>query len=172
MSPDPKTTRTFLSLGSNTGDRIGNLNNAVKLIERGCGHIEAVSSFYETSPWGFSENSAPFINAALAVRTELSPHDLLERCLAIEKKLGRVCSTNFCGYTSRPIDIDILFFGDIIIRDKKLSIPHPLINSRIFVLEPLAEIAPELIHPEHRKTVEELKVACKDRGKACKLQSL
>lgn len=172
MSPDPKTTRTFLSLGSNTGDRIRNLNNAVKLIERECGYIEAVSSFYETSPWGFSENSAPFINAALAVRTELSPHDLLERCLAIEKKMGRARSTKFCGYTSRPIDIDILFFGDIIIRDKKLAIPHPLINSRIFVLEPLAEIAPELIHPEHRKTIEELKAACKDRGKACKLESL
>jgi len=136
----------ILSLGSNMGDRAGNLRRAVALIGEGAGTVTAVSSVYETEPWGFSADT-PFYNMAAIVQTTLAPPEFLAVLLAIEEKLGRVRESGTERYTSRPIDIDILFFGDQIIDTEGLTVPHPRLHERMFVLAPLNEIAPDKVHP-------------------------
>jgi GTP cyclohydrolase-4 len=141
----------YLGLGSNLGDRKQNLAQALELMSR---HmvVEKVSSIYETEPVGYKEQPL-FLNAVCRISTELNPEKLLRLAKKIETKSGRVSSF---PNAPRPIDIDILFYGDEVLSSKKLTIPHPRLVERAFVLVPLAEIAPDLVHPENRKTVKKL----------------
>jgi 2-amino-4-hydroxy-6-hydroxymethyldihydropteridine diphosphokinase len=146
--------RVFLGLGSNIGNREENLRCAYTRI---CGTkgIQALqlSRFYDTMPVG-GPPQPMFLNAALAVRTILPPHQLLEQLQRIETEMGRVRTVR---WGPRTIDIDILLYGDVIITDSQLTIPHPLMHERLFVLQPLAEIAPDAVHPIYKKTVSQLK---------------
>jgi 2-amino-4-hydroxy-6-hydroxymethyldihydropteridine diphosphokinase len=141
----------YLSLGSNLGDRQANVRNAIgRLLE--LGDVLEVSSLYETEPVEVTDQPW-FLNCAVAVRTELMPRGFLAGILAIEKLMGRV-RTQPKG--PRVIDIDILLFGAQTINTPQLTVPHPAMVERRFVLEPLAEIAPEAVHPVSKKTVREL----------------
>ena len=146
--------RVYLSLGSNTGDLATNLHEAITRLSQ-AGKVVAVSSFYETEPVEFT--SQPwFLNCAVALDTDKTPNELLQAALAIEQAMGRK-RTQEKG--PRNIDVDILLFEDAIVDEKGLKIPHPGLTSRRFVLEPLAQIAPEARHPAAKKTVRELLAA-------------
>jgi len=141
----------YLSLGSNLGRRDANLRVAIDRVG-GLGEVKAVSSLYETEPVEFIAQPW-FLNLALELATELMPKQLLTALLKIERDMGR---RRFQPKGPRLIDIDILLFGDTVMNDTKLVIPHPAMHERKFVLEPLAEIAPEKRHPVLKKTVREL----------------
>lgn len=145
----------YLGLGTNLGDRRRQLRTAVREIEEQIGAVTVLSAFYATEPWGFS-SSHTFLNAAAGVETTLPPLAILEATQAIECRMGRVRkSANGC-YTDRPIDIDLLLCGDMVVDTPVLSLPHPLMHLRAFVMQPLAEIAPEAVHPLLGKTVDEI----------------
>lgn len=118
------------------------------------GNLVNLSSLYETEPWGFSSPNK-FLNAAICIETEHSPEKCLAMAKAIEREMGRMKHEG-AGYEDRPIDIDILFYDDLVMNSETLTIPHPLIQNRDFVLRPLAEIAPDLTHPVFGKSIEEL----------------
>ncbi|OUO55497.1 2-amino-4-hydroxy-6-hydroxymethyldihydropteridine diphosphokinase [Parabacteroides sp. An277] len=147
--------KAYLGLGSNLGNRRRNLITAAALLAERAGDVLALSSFYETEPWGFvSENR--FLNAALALETSLSPFDLLRLTQTIEREMGRAAKSAQGIYHDRLIDIDLLLYGDEVVRSAELEIPHPHLHERRFVLEPLREIAPFLRHPLLGKNIEEL----------------
>ena len=133
----------YLALGSNVGDRKKNITDATLLCNALIGTLQRLSSLYETEPWGFSSPNK-FINAVICLETDKSPEQCLALVKGIEREMGRKPS-GMEGYEDRIIDIDILFYDDLIIRTEALTIPHPHIGKRDFVLKPLAEIAPELI---------------------------
>lgn len=144
----------YLSLGTNMGDKKKNLLEAIEKI----GKLEntkvtSQSTILETEPFGYTEQDM-FLNACIEIKTLFTPQELLEKLLGIELEMGRVRTIK---WGPRIIDIDILFFDDEIIQDKNLAVPHPWISERMFVLEPLCEIAPNLIHPLERKSVATLK---------------
>lgn len=148
--------RVFLSLGSNMGDRELNLNTAITLIqEYGCA-LSYRSSYYEFPPYGSVEQE-DFLNCTLEIYTNMDPHKLLETLNRIENEMGRVRTIR---WGPRIIDIDILFYNDEVINTDNLNVPHPEIPKRLFVLEPLNEIAPEFVHPLSKKTVSELYNKC------------
>ncbi len=140
----------YIAAGSNMGDRQGFIRASLALLERSSVQIKAVSSMVETEPWGFY---APtwFLNCAFCVSTDLSPYELLDILLDTERRLGR--KRDKCGYSSRPIDLDLIFYDDRIITGETLVLPHPRMAERLFVLKPLNEIAPELIHPVLKKPI-------------------
>jgi len=142
-------------LGTNLGNRKQNLDRAISLIAIYTGEIKAVSGYYETEPWGF-DSDMTFFNAVVQVATELSPDELLTQTQRIEKSLGRTGKSKSGVYHDRVIDIDILFYNTLIINEKHLIIPHPLLHKRVFVMQPLMEIAPELVHPVFGKNIREL----------------
>ena len=134
----------FLGLGTNLGDREANLKAAVEEINKRVGEVTSLSAFYVTEPWGF-ESSHPFLNAVCRVDTVLTPHEVLAVTQDIERMIGRTKkSVNGC-YSDRPIDIDILIYDDCRLNTPELTIPHPLMHKRDFVMKPLGEIAPELV---------------------------
>lgn len=144
----------YLGLGSNLGDKDANFRQAIEQIEKQIGPIVARSVFFVSEPWGF-ESKNFFLNACVAADTALSPKDTLSLLKGIEKTMGRPEKTPG-AYMDRVIDLDILFYDDLVLESEKLILPHPLLHKRIFVLKPLAEIAPDLMHPVLRKTIREL----------------
>lgn len=155
----------YLGIGTNLGEREENLRQAITLIGEHIGDITRVSSVYETEPWGFKSETT-FLNLVVIAETELTPSGLLGRILMIEAMMGRLREGT--GYKSRVIDIDILFFGSRIFENKALTIPHPKIQDRKFVLIPLAEIAGDLVHPVFKKNIRELLRECKDKSEVKK----
>lgn len=132
-----------------------NLNKAIHALQEQIGTLLKCSSFVRTKPWGFaSENT--FLNAAASFRTELTPQQLLSTTQDIEIKMGRTAKSHDSQYQDRIIDIDILFYDDMTLSTPDLTIPHPQINIRSFVLQPLAEIAPYYLHPTLHKTIAQL----------------
>ncbi len=145
----------YLSLGSNLGDRLRLIQEAVAALTVEAGPVTALSSLYETEPWGFSSPHR-FLNVALALETTLSPETLLAVTQRIERDLGRTHKSVDGRYADRTIDIDLLFVGDAVLDTPALTLPHPRLHLRRFVLEPLCEIAPDLCHPLLRKSVSQL----------------
>jgi len=146
--------KACIGIGTNIGNKRGNLITAAALLAERVGDILALSAIYETEPWGFdSENS--FLNAALILQTELPPLGLLDSTRLIEIEMGRIEKSNG-QYQDRIIDIDLLLYEDLVLQTDRLTIPHPLMHERLFVMEPLAEIAPDLMHPILHKTMKEL----------------
>jgi 2-amino-4-hydroxy-6-hydroxymethyldihydropteridine diphosphokinase len=141
----------YLGLGSNMGDRAANLEKALEYLAQPLRLVEH-SEIYDTAPEG-NEQQPRFLNMVCLVKTHLEPKQLLALTQGIERKLGR-----HPGHPNspRPLDIDILFYGDLIIREKGLTVPHPRLHSRAFVLVPLAEIAPGLEHPVLKKSADVL----------------
>lgn len=156
----------YLILGSNLGNRYGLLENTKLHIAERVGVITGQSSVYESEPWGFTHENL-FLNQVISVETKLSPLQLLDQISEIENKLGRI--RNAQGYEARTIDIDILFFDQEIISEARLTIPHPEIQNRQFVLQPMAELAADFIHPVFKATIADLKEICSDNGKIRKL---
>ena len=143
----------YLLLGSNLGDRMQNLQKALSLIRKNIGKIESVSAWYETAAWGKTDQPA-FLNQAVAVKTSFSALEVLDKALEIEQLLGRIRKDK---WGERLIDIDVILFEDEIIDvENKLQVPHPHMQNRKFVMAPMAEIAPNLIHPVLKKTILEL----------------
>jgi 2-amino-4-hydroxy-6-hydroxymethyldihydropteridine diphosphokinase len=136
----------YLGLGSNVGDREGHLRAAVELLREHGVEVEAVSSVYETEPVGEVLDQPDFLNAAIRIRTDLEPEALLDLCKAIEVEQGRLFGSPRHG--PRPLDVDLLILGDLELESDRLTLPHPQVTSRRFVLAPLLELDPELELPD------------------------
>lgn len=147
-------TKVYLGLGTNIGNKRRNLITAAALLAERAGDVLAISSFYETAPWGFQSESM-FLNAALLLETDLPASDLLSLTQTIEKELGRTQKSDG-EYHDRIIDIDILLYGDGVIDEPDLKIPHPWMQERRFVMEPLSEIAPSVVHPTLHRSIYDL----------------
>ncbi len=142
----------YLSLGSNLGDRLGNLRRACRALEGGAIRLGAVSSVYETEPVEFVDQEW-FYNCVVEVETTLAPLELLEQLQAIERRFGRRREQ---PKGPRTLDIDLLLYGETVLQAERLVVPHPRMHERRFVLEPLREIAPTLRFPNSQKTIEQL----------------
>jgi len=148
----------FLLLGTNMGDKFSNLSQVRLLILHQIGKIVQASSIYRTAAWGKTEQG-DFFNQVIQIEMCLAPSRLLEKCLEIEKKMGRV---RYEKWGERLIDIDILYYNDLVITEEHLKIPHLEIHNRRFTLMPLTEIAPDYIHPRLQQTNRELLQTCAD----------
>jgi 2-amino-4-hydroxy-6-hydroxymethyldihydropteridine diphosphokinase len=149
----------FLSLGTNIGDRSNFLHQAKELIHQRIGNITEQSSVYETEPWGFFTELL-FLNQVVKVETNLLPYHLLQKIQSIEKEFGRIRSTS--GFESRTMDIDILFYDNLVVNSPGLTIPHPRLHLRNFTMIPLGEIASTLVHPVFEQRIVVLAQACPD----------
>ena len=151
----------YLQLGSNIGDRLGNLDQSIKIITERIGNVLENSNVYESTPWGV-ENQRNFLNQVIFVKSNFDPYTILDLVLQIEKDMGRI---RIEKWGERIIDIDILFIDDLIIESENLCIPHEFIAKRKFVLQPMCEIAPGFIHPKLNKTISQLLEECIDDEK-------
>ena len=151
--------RLYLSLGSNQDNRFEMLQKASQLVFKEIGTVNAISNIYETPALGFV--GADFLNLCMEVLTFYEANEVLLRLLQIEKNLGRE-RDNKKGYSSRSIDIDILFYDELVIASRNLSLPHPRLQDRLFVLKPLSELNSDLIHPVLQKSIKELEIVCDD----------
>lgn len=156
--------KVFILLGSNLGDRELIVNQACEMMGKRCGEIVDKSSLYESEPWGF-QSEQWFLNQVVVMDTSLQPDELMNTLLSIEKELGRDRSVHHDGYVSRPIDLDILYFGDKIIETQMVTAPHQRLHQRRFTLLPLCEIAPDFVHPLLKMTNIQLLESCEDSGK-------
>lgn len=152
--------KVYLGLGTNLGDKEQNLRIAVQKIKEQIGKVISLSAFHITSPWGFVSDHS-FLNAVACVDTNLSPLEVLQKTQWIECELGRTHKSVNGVYSDRVIDIDLLLYDDLILSatsptGAELNLPHPLMAKRDFVMRPLAEIAPELVHPVLGKTMKEI----------------
>lgn len=157
-----------LQLGSNLGNRRGNLQQACLMIEESIGYVTSVSSIYETEPWGYDSTNG-FLNQCLLVWSDMDPGRILDRVHLIEENLGRHERSH--DYIDRLIDIDILFYGDMVLSRSDLQIPHSKIQDRRFSLVPLAEILPDFEHPILRKKISTLLSECLDTGKVKRIET-
>lgn len=153
--------KVLISLGSNQGVRETNIEKALVLIQKDLGEILAVSELYETPSWGYDD--APYLNNAICLVTELQPLETLEALLVIELRLGRTRSDSE-GYEARSIDLDIVLIEGVIIDHPKIQVPHPRMNLRKFVLQPLADIAPDWIHETEGVSISDLLLKCEDEA--------
>lgn len=158
--------KAYISIGSNKGNRFYNLQEALVQIQKQIGVLTNLSSIYESSAWGFE--GPDFFNACIEIQTDFSALELLEKLLEIELQMGRIRSIN-PGYNSREIDLDLLLFEDQVINNEHLILPHPRLESRNFILNPMCEIAPDLVHPQLEKDMSSLSDVCKDNSNPSKL---
>lgn len=162
-------------MGGNEGNRSALLQEATDFIRQRVGSVVCCSRVYETAPWGKFDcaTTQPFLNMAMHVATRLDAHDCLRECLEIERLLGRHRNESPQGgesertYTSRPIDIDLILFNDEVIDLPDLTIPHPRMHLRRFVLQPLCDIAPTTVHPVLKKNIYQLLSECEDYCSCC-----
>jgi 2-amino-4-hydroxy-6-hydroxymethyldihydropteridine diphosphokinase len=145
----------YLGLGTNLGDKEANLRTAIYKLQERIGKQVSLSSFYETAPWGFKSDHS-FLNAAIGLETKLPPIEVLHITQEIERELGRTRKSVDGNYSDRLIDIDILLYDGLVLHTPELTIPHPLMTERDFVMKPLIEIAGNIIHPARQKTLSEL----------------
>lgn len=157
--------KVFIITGGNIGDRMKNLETAEKMIEEQIGHVIQTSKIYETEAWGINDQPS-FYNQVLIVETNFSADKVIKKILKIEEDMGRVRTIK---NAARNIDIDILFFNDDIVNEENLTIPHPQMINRRFVLMPLNEIASAKNHPVYNKNVAQLLAECKDELKVTPL---
>ena len=150
-----KKAKIYLSLGTNLGNKQQNIICAIESLSRILGNPLAVAPTIETEPWGFQSTNT-FLNTAVAYETSLTPTELLAATQEVERTLGRTTKSIDGTYSDRPIDIDILLYGDTVITTQELTIPHPLMHKRLFVLQPLAAIAPQTVHPILKKSISQL----------------
>lgn len=158
----------YLILGGNMGNRLQNLQEAIQLISKKAGVIVKASDIFTTSAWG-NTDQPDFLNQALCLQTSLTAINLLETLISIEQLLGRVRGHQ--KWTERVIDIDILFYNSDIINTTDLQIPHPYLQERMFVLVPMAQLAPLLVHPTLQKNIQTLLLECTDKLEVIKLQT-
>ncbi|TDY10045.1 2-amino-4-hydroxy-6-hydroxymethyldihydropteridine diphosphokinase [Meridianimaribacter flavus] len=155
------TNKVYIALGSNKGDRLKHLQDAVDLIFKQLGKVNIISKVYNTPALGFESDD--FLNTCLLIETPLEAQDVLQQLLQIETQLGRQRTEN-SGYEARTIDLDVLFFNDEIIESKDLVVPHKELHKRKFVLQPLFDIAPKYQHPVYQKSITELLQDCDDKS--------
>ncbi len=151
--------KTYLGLGTNIGDRAENLASARDRLTDQSIDIVSVSPVYITEPWGFKSDN-DFYNQVIEIKTGMDAFDLLDLVQDTERQMGRTRIMK--AYTDRVIDIDILFYGNEIVSSKPLIIPHPLLHKRMFVLQPMTDIAPDFVHPVFNKSIAELMDECPD----------
>ena len=161
----------YLLIGGNQSDRRQMINDATDLIRQRIGSVVDSSHIYETAPWGTfadGETVQSFYNQAQKVETTLTPHEALKEALRIERLLGRRRKAGITAYTSRPIDVDLIFYDSLVIDTPDLTLPHPRMHLRRFVLEPMCEIAADYIHPSLNKTLRQLLDECTDTSSCCR----
>lgn len=149
----------YILLGSNLGDRLQVLYDTQKLIDETTSNVVRASAVYKTEPWGVSDQPA-FYNQVLQLETSLDPHALLVSLQNIEKKIGKI---KLGKWRERLIDIDILYYDQLVVEDKDLVLPHPEIQNRRFTLVPLCEVSPDFVHPVFQKTQQQLLASCPDQ---------
>ncbi len=154
--------QVYLLLGGNLGDVRKIFSQTIELIQSSVGKVKTLSPVYQSEPWGFEANES-FLNQVAIVETNLDPEGLLREILAVEKKMGRVRNDENGKYSSRPIDIDILFYNDCIINNHNLIVPHPRLHLRNFTLVPLNDVSPDFYHPVFKRTIAELVKSCNDK---------
>jgi deoxyguanosine kinase len=161
--------QVILSLGSNQGNRLENIEHCIDLLHQEVGTVVKVSSLFESDSWGFSSDS--FYNCAVLIHTHKNPQKLLKNILKVEKKLGRV-RTESSDYQPRVIDVDMISFDDEIIESESLQIPHKHLQDRLFVLLPMMEVVSDWTHPISQKSISDILKDCKDKGNCVKISKL
>ncbi len=160
--------KCYILFGSNQGDKAAIFEQACLYINNRCGQITAISSSYESEPWGF-DSEEWFLNRLIEVQTELLPDELMVELLEIEKELGRVRHPEVEGYTSRTADLDILYYGNQVVNTARVIAPHPRLHLRRFALLPMCELNPDLVHAVFQLTQSELLALCPDDSVVNKL---